>query len=208
MHTLASVLAILAVLAIGVVSPGPSFLFVARTAVANSRRAAVAAAIGMALGATAMCVAALLGLHALFTRVPELYLLLKGVGGAYLLYLALRIWRSAAAPLPVSAPAAGAPAGLRRPFLLALGTMLSNPKAAVQYGVIFAAMLPAAPPPSLLVALPPAVFVLEATWYTVVALGLSAPRPRGLYLRAKPVLDRCVGVVLATLGLRLIWISR
>lgn len=208
MHTFLTLFGILAVLTIGIVSPGPSFLFVARTAVAFSRRAALSAALGMALGAALLCVAALLGLHALFTRIPEVYLAFKLAGGAYLLYLAVRIWRGQSTPLLAADAQLAGSWGLARPFLIALGTMLSNPKAAVQYGVIFAALLPKSPSGSLLLALPPAVFLLEATWYAVVAFGLSAPRPRSLYLRAKPALDRCVAAVLAGLGLRLIWASR
>ncbi|OIQ76168.1 threonine efflux protein [mine drainage metagenome] len=83
MHTLLSLIGILAVLAIGVVSPGPSFVMVARTAVAVSRRAAIASAFGMASGAAVLCVAALLGLHALLSQIPELYLALKVGGGGY-----------------------------------------------------------------------------------------------------------------------------
>lgn len=208
MHTALTLLGILAVLAIGVMSPGPSFLLVARTAVAVSRRAAIASAIGMAVGATLLCIAALLGLHALFTRIPELYVLLKVAGGLYLLILAVRIWRGATAPLALPESPVPQGGGAMRPFFVAAVTMLSNPKAAVQYGVIFAAMLPQAPSVSLMLLLPVGVFCLEASWYVFVALGLSAVRPRAVYLRAKTAMDRTVGTVLAALGSKLLWASR
>lgn len=208
MHTLLTLLGILAVLALGVVSPGPSFVLVARTAVAVSRRAGLAAAAGMATGATLLCTAALLGLHALFQQIPEIYLVLKIGGGVYLLVLARRIWRGAATPLVVGPPRETHAPGLMRQFTLAAGTMLSNPKAAVQYGVIFAAVLPQEPSQALLLALPPAVFCLEAGWYAVVAYGLSSARPRSVYLRAKAGLDRAVGAVLVALGIKLLLSAR
>ncbi|OIQ76167.1 hypothetical protein GALL_421560 [mine drainage metagenome] len=70
--------------------------------------------------------------------------------------------------------------------------MLSNPKAAVQYGVIFAAMLPQSPSQALTLLLPPAVFLLEVSWYLFVAVGLSSTRPRDAYLKAKAAIDRTV----------------
>jgi threonine/homoserine/homoserine lactone efflux protein len=90
-------------------------------------------------------------------------------------------------------------------FLIALGTQLSNPKAAVFYGSIFAALLPRDLP--LLVAavlLPAFVFVVEAGWYAIVALALSSASPRAAYLRAKTVVDRVAATVLGILGLKLV----
>lgn len=208
MDTILTIASIITVLAIGVVSPGPSFILVARTAVAYSRGAAMASAIGMAIGATILSIAALLGLHALLNQIPAAYLGLKIFGGLYLIYLAFKTWRSAASPLQVDVVTQNGGAGLLHHFWLAAGTMLSNPKAAVQYGVIFAAMLPREPSASLVTVLPIAVFILEASWYLVVALVLSAPRPRGAYLLAKTQIDRTVGVVLSLLGVRLLLSSR
>lgn len=204
MDTALTVTSILAVLAVGVVSPGPSFILVARAAVACSRTSAMASAIGMASGATIWSLAALLGLHALFVHIPAVYLGMKIVGGLYLVFLAVKTWRGAATPIEVDVAVGQSSAGRLRHFWLAAVTMLSNPKAAVQYGVLFAAMIPSAPSASLLVVLPVAVFVLEATWYLVVALVLSAPRPRNAYLRMKTHIDRTVGVMLGLLGVRLV----
>jgi threonine/homoserine/homoserine lactone efflux protein len=208
MDTFLTITSIISVLAIGVVSPGPSFLLVARTAVAYSRGAAMVSAFGMAVGATILSIAALLGLHALFNQIPAAYIGLKIFGGLYLIYLAVKTWRSATSPLQVGVATSNGGAGRPRHFWLAAGTMLSNPKAAIQYGVIFAAMLPRAPSATLVVVLPIAVFAIEATWYLVVALVLSAPSPRGAYLRLKTQIDRTVGVVLSLLGVRLLLSSK
>jgi threonine/homoserine/homoserine lactone efflux protein len=70
METALTLIPILAVLAIGVISPGPSFILVARTAVDVSRLAAIASAFGMASGAFVLAVAALLGLNALLHQIP------------------------------------------------------------------------------------------------------------------------------------------
>src|SRR5882762_4266922 len=94
---------ILGTLLIGAMSPGPSFVLVARTSIALSRRDGLAAALGMGLGSIAFASLVLLGLQALLARIAWLDTGLKLVGGAYLIYLAFRLWRSASDALAVPA---------------------------------------------------------------------------------------------------------
>lgn len=124
-------------------SPGPSFVMVARTAVASTRTNGLAAALGMGMGGIVFAVAALLGLQALLASVPWLYLALKVGGGGYLAYLGYRIWKGTKSPLVLTANCGQEPQPtLKRSFMLGLGTQLSNPKTAIVYGSIFASLLP------------------------------------------------------------------
>jgi threonine/homoserine/homoserine lactone efflux protein len=81
-------------LTLGVISPGPSFILVAQTAMAKSRAAALATALGMGVGAMMFALIASLGLFVLLDTVPLFYLALKIVGGSYLCFLAIKMWRS------------------------------------------------------------------------------------------------------------------
>jgi len=199
-----ALVSILGALLVGAISPGPSFVFVVRTAVAQSRREGLAAAFGMGVGACLFGVLAVVGLRTLMAEGGWLYQLLQVAGGLYLVYLAWRIWRGASAPVAVQHQAARA-ADAGRAFWLALGTQLSNPKIIAVFGAVFAALLPANPPAWLYVALPPLIFVQETAWYALVALAFSAQRPRSAYLGAKLWLDRGAAVVIGGLGLRLIY---
>jgi threonine/homoserine/homoserine lactone efflux protein len=69
-------------------------------------------------------------------------------------------------------------------------------------------MLPLSPSTTLTVVLPVSVFLLEASWYFLVALALSASAPRAAYLRAKLAVDRVAGAALAALGIRLLVSAR
>ncbi|MBN9234311.1 MULTISPECIES: LysE family translocator [Phyllobacteriaceae] len=204
MSPLAALLAIVTAVLIGAISPGPSFLFVTRISIAQSRMHGLATAIGMGAGGTVFASLALLGLAALLNQVAWLYLALKLAGGCYLVWLGLRIWRGAAEPLPSIGTVPVENRSLWRSVLFATLTQLSNPKTAVVYASIFAAMLPAAPPAWLLLLLPPLVFVVEAGWYAVVALVFSADYPRAAYSRGKLWVDRLAGTAMGLLGLRLI----
>lgn len=198
-----AILTILAALLLGAMSPGPSFVIVARNAIGLSRGDGLATALGMGIGGVFFSGIALLGLYTLLATVEWLYVGLKIAGGVYLIYLASKIWRGAARPLAFHA-AQGACANPRKSFWIGLSTQLSNPKTAVYYGSIFAALLPQHPPVWCYFALPPAIFAIEAGWYTIVALCFSSKRPREVYLRWKAWIDRVAASAVATLGLRLI----
>ena len=197
-------LGIVAAIAVGAASPGPSFVHVARTAIALSRADGLAAALGMGIGGIVFAGLALLGLQAVLAQTAWLYAVLKLAGGLYLLHLALRLWRGAGDDVNVTGDVVERPPGLRRSFARGLAVQISNPKAAVVYGGIFAALLPPAPPAWMFAALPPAILLIESGWYTAVALAFSADRPRAAYLRAKRRVDRLAGSVIGLLGLRLL----
>jgi len=199
-----AVVTILGTLAIGAMSPGPSFVLVVRTSVALSRRDGLAAALGMGCGGLFFAGLALAGLQALLMQVAWLYLTLKLAGGTYLVYLGYRIWRGAKIPLAQSTGAQPPTGGWRKSFAIGLGTQISNPKTAIYYASVFAAFLPARVPAWMFWTLPPLIFALEAGWYTIVALAFSASGPRAVYLGAKLWIDRCAGGVMGLLGGKLI----
>jgi threonine/homoserine/homoserine lactone efflux protein len=199
------ILSIAAAISIGAMSPGPSFVMVLRISVALSRRAGLAAALGMGLGGMIFGALALFGLQALIAQVAWLYLALKIAGGLYLIYLASRIWRNAAAPLQLDSSLSSQQRSPRQAFWLALATQLSNPKTAIVYGSIFAALLPAHPAPWTFAVLLPMLFAIEAGWYTIVALTFSTATPRVVYLKAKTAIDRAAGAVIGLLGVKLVY---
>jgi len=208
MTPLAALFAILGALLIGAISPGPSFVFVVRTAVAQSRADGFAAAIGMGVGAALFGALALLGLRTLMTEAAGLYMVLKIAGGIYLVYLAYRIWRGASEPVEMMRNGARGSSNIGRSFGLALATQMSNPKIVAVFGAVFAALLPAERPLWLDLALPALIFVQETGWYALVAFAFSSARPRAVYLGAKVWIDRFAGAVIGALGIRLILEAR
>jgi len=204
MNEISSLAAIFGVLCVGTVSPGPSFVMVARTAVSSGQAEATAASLGMGIGGVIFAIAALAGLQALLLAVPTLYVVLKLAGGLYLAYLGMRIWRGAKEQLSVaSEPATKREGSLLRFLIFGLGTQLSNPKTAIVYASVFATFLPHGVRFQSGVALVVMVFLLETSWYALVALVLSAEKPRKAYLRFKSLIDRVAGGVILLLGLKL-----
>ncbi|WP_374306883.1 LysE family translocator [Dongia sp.] len=199
-----AILAIMAAILVGAISPGPSFLLVARISLSQSRGHGLASALGMGVGGMILATLAVIGLQALFMQVEWLYMGFKIGGGAYLVYLGYRLWRGAKEPLAAGDQAV-ARGGRLATFLLALGTQLSNPKTVIFYSSVFAALLPARPSLTVIMVLPLILFLIEGGWYSAVALAFSTARPRAVYLSFKAWIDRTAGAVMAALGLRLIF---
>ncbi len=199
-HDLLALASIGLVQLLAVMSPGPSFLITARTAVARSRVDGIKVALGLGAGTLVWAGAALFGLNALFHALPMLFMAMKFLGAFFLLWIAFQIFIHAKIPLNLEA---GGSFG--NPFLKGVLVQLSNPKVMVFFGSIFIAMLPANPPLWMLLALLAIVSFNEVWWYSAVALFFGAGPVRAFYLRAKAWIDRVTGVFLGALGLRLLW---
>jgi threonine/homoserine/homoserine lactone efflux protein len=204
MPELTAVITLIATLTLGTISPGPSFVMIARTSVARSRAHGVAASLGIGVGGTCFAAAALIGLQAVMLAVPTVYVTLKILGGLYLCYLGGRILIAARQPLTLNEASDAKAASLRRAFLLGLATQLSNPKAAIVYASVFAALLPPSYGVAFALTVLLAVFAIETGWYVLVAYTLSSAGPRSIYLGYKTAVDRATGLVLIALGVKLL----
>jgi threonine/homoserine/homoserine lactone efflux protein len=109
--------------------PGPNVLFVLARGLAGGRRAAVVSVLGVETATACFVVAAAFGLSALLVSSAVAFAVVRYLGAAYLVLLAIRALRSAPAPAPV-------PAG--RTYRQAFVVGIANPKVAV----FFLAFLP------------------------------------------------------------------
>ena len=189
------VIAVVLAIGVGVISPGPTFIVVARTALASTPRLGRITAAGVGTASLTFSVLAAAGISAVLAYLGWLFAVLKVAGGVYLVVLAVRMWRSHG----TDAVPAGT-VGVRRAYLTGLVTQLSNPKTIVVYGSVFVALLPAHASAATLIALPIATTTVEVLWYALVATVLSRPRPQRVYLRWSRAIDRVAGTFLGALG--------
>ena len=202
MDSLTALMAVSVAILLGAMSPGPSFLVVARTAIASSRARGVFAALGMGIGGAAFALAASLGLQLLLAAVPAIYRILQIAGAAYLVFIAYKLWTSAPEELDTTEHEVVRHNSRRQALLLGLGTQLSNPKAAIVYASVFSAILPRQP--ALVAVLALAVFVIEFGWYAVVAIAFSTGKARQAYTRGKIWIDRLAAGAIAVLGVKIL----
>lgn len=186
--------------AAALLSPGANVLLVSQLAASDRGRSAVFAALGVTLGALLWASFAVLGVHAVFEAFPGLRLGLQVLGGVYLLYLAVRLWRSRSAELIESAVVVSGSTAFRLGFL----TNITNPKSALFFGSVFAASFPAAPGFALQVSAVAMIVVNALCWHTLLAYLFSRPRVRAGYARSRRTANRLASALLGALGVGLL----
>jgi threonine/homoserine/homoserine lactone efflux protein len=186
------------------ISPGPDSLLVLRTSIAAGPRSAAMAAAGICVGLLAWALAAAFGVSAILAASTTIYGILKVVGAAYLCWLGVRmIQKSINKERPEDNPETLSETPLRW-FSVGMFTNLSNPKVGALYVSLLPQFVPegvAAGPFTLALAI---IHILEgAIWFFVL---IVATHPLSRWL-ARPsirrAIDRCTGVILIGLGVRL-----
>jgi len=186
-----------------IATPGQDMILVMSRSVAQGASAGVVTAAGVSVGLVGHTVLATLGLGAVLRTSEWLFVALKFVGAAYLIYLGIGLLRTQQGGLPIGAQAIRS---LGKLFLDGAVSNLSNPKIAIFYFAFLPQFVsPSAQYPTLTVFVLGLVFA-GLTFVVKAPVGLFAGR-LSVWLRARPgVLQwvfRSSGAILVALGVRL-----
>lgn len=181
-------------------SPGPATLAISSTSMAEGRKTCLQLALGVVIGSAMWGIAAALGFSAIMMSNVWLFETVRYIGAAYLLYLALKTLRAAwvGAPVKTAKPTrVGA-------FGKGLALHLTNPKAVLGWGAIYAvALTPDAQPQSVILLYGALITTSAAVFLGYAVLFSSAPIARG-YLRLKRVFDLTFGLLFGAASLKLL----
>ena len=181
-------------------TPGPNSLLVLTHGALHGQRKTLFTVTGGALGFVALIALSMLGIGALLQASASALTVLKILGGAYLVWLGIQLWR--APPMHVQAAATVADTRGAALFRQGLLTALSNPKALLFYG----AFLPQFIEPGREL-LPQ--FIIMATSFALIEAGVEimlaamADRIRGLLERIGKRFNRVCGGLFVAMGLAL-----
>ncbi len=187
------------VAAIGLsITPGPNSLLVLTHGAMHGPRRTLFTVAGGALGFAALIAVSMVGIGTLLQASAHALTVLKLVGGAYLVWLGVQLWRSP--PMQLQRSGAAAPMSAAKMFSQGLLTAASNPKALLFYG----AFLPQFIDPAR--ALLPQFIVMVGTFVVVeclveYALALLASRVRPWLERSGRRFNRACGGLFIALGL-------
>lgn len=194
---------------LAVATPGPNFMLVSQVATSASRSRALWVVAGLLAANLGWCLAAILGLGLVFAASPLLHTVAQVGGAAYLIYLAVGLWR--AAPLPVSVASADIASSVNgidgrrgHGFWRGCFVGMSNPKSLAYFSSVFTVFLPASSSPALQASALAVVALNTVVWYGAVAMLLSVPRVQQGFLRWQRVFNRVAGAMLGAFGLRLL----
>jgi threonine/homoserine/homoserine lactone efflux protein len=200
--TYASFLAFAVVL---VLMPGPDFAVVTRNTLASGRARGSWCAVGVASSNAVQGAAAAAGLGVLIVRVEPLFQVIKWAGIAYLLYLGVQAFRSAARGCYADAFGPGAVRrghavrGWRQGFL----SNITNPKVLVFYLAVLPQFLGAHAPVWALLLFALSHAVLSATYLLLLVTALARVRTLLTRRSVRRALDAVTGTALVGFGARL-----
>lgn len=181
-------------------TPGPNSLLALTHGGLYGSRMALATILGGVVGFSTLIALAMFGLSALLKTAPNALLALKWIGGAYLIWLGVQLWRSP--PMTLTLADSGVRPSASRLFRQGLLSALSNPKVILLYG----AFLPQFLDPQRGLAVQ---FVVMAATFAVVEflvellLALLAFRVRPWLQRGGSAFNRSCGVLFVLIGVAL-----
>lgn len=184
-------------------SPGPATLAIAGTSMSSGRKVGLALASGVTTGSFIWSVSAAFGLGAVMAANAWVFEVIRYVGAGYLLWLSFRAARSAwagnrvvAAPLP--------PTTARRAYAKGLALHLTNPKAILFFGALYAIGVPPGTPPQALIVVILAVGLQSLVMFHLFAVIFSStPLVRG-YAAAKRWIEGVFALAFAGIAFKVL----
>jgi threonine/homoserine/homoserine lactone efflux protein len=157
-------------------TPGVDLVFTVSRTLQHGIRTGLAGAAGISAGCVVHALAAAFGLAALLAVSTTAFTVLKGLGAAYLVWLAVGMLRSALQPAGATTPAGTiAPVPLGRVFRQGLLTNVLNPKVALFFLAFLPQFIDADAPHKTLAFLALGVwFVLQSALFLVALVVLTA----------------------------------
>ena len=198
-----SLVSVALVLAIGVMSPGPNFMVVARRSVTHGRGDGLATVLGVVTVSGMWAAGSLFGIGVLFALFPLAHVVLRIVGAAYLLWLGVKMWLHARDPLGATSNGTAADGGLWSAYRAGLATNLSNAKAVAFYTSAFSAGAPAPGRTVMLWLALGVALTIALAWYGLVAIALASEPVAAAYRHAKTSIERVCGLLMIGFGAKL-----
>ncbi|MDN6477992.1 LysE family translocator [Corynebacterium variabile] len=203
--TTGSLLSILVVWLLAIASPGPDLVQLLR--VGAVRRNGVACALGIMSGNLLWIVASMLGLSALVDNVSGILTALFLVGGCVLAWMGQGALRGGLAARKQDAVPSDAASSLLttqmttvQSWRLGLVTNLSNPKALVFFGAVFAGFVPPDTSWAMRAVVLVMMMVIGVAWFVFVAVAVSVPALSTRLQAAGAWIDIVAGTVFLVLA--------
>ena len=186
-------------------SPGPNLAAVASTALGDGRRPAMFAVVGIATGMLVWSVATALGLTALLEAFPLSLVLLRFVGGAYLIWLAIKAVRSILRGQPVTIKPDHTKLSDAQGFRRGALVVLTNPKAVMMWAAVATFLFGAGLTPMQVIAFGPVGAFSGLVVYGFYAWLFSTQAAVKTYARASRGIEAVFAGAFGLLGGRLIY---
>lgn len=194
---------------VGLLSPGPDFFFVSRTAAASTRRETTLGILGITIGIVFWLFCSIFGLSALLYAYPSLQGVIMLCGGSYLCYMALQLLkvRHNLSLNDIRESSTIIVLNNWQAFRRGLFVNLSNPKVVVYFGSILSLVLGGIDNISDMLVIVVLILAESFAYFYGVSLIFSHPKIKGFYMNNSRYFDNFAGVIFGCFGLFLIYSS-
>ena len=187
---------------INAVIPGADFAMVLRQSVVHGRRAALFTSAGIASSILVHGTYTLLGVGVIVGQSLLLFNILKWLGVAYLVWLAISALRSPPPQPPSEMDAAGARRGDFAAFALGFLTNLLNPKAVLFFLALFTSLVSIHTPGEAKLIYVGSMSLMLFAWFALVAVFFTTPSVRQAFFRVGRWVNRVTGLTFLALAVR------
>ncbi len=201
---LPSILIALGTVTLTLMSPGPNILAVIGTAMGAGRKFGVALALGVASGTFLWSVIAVTGMTAIITAYASILIVIKIVGGLYLLWLGIKCLRSAFTKKTINTTDLGASANVRTYYFRGLTVQMTNPKAALALTAIVSIGIQPTTPVMVSIILVAGISLLSLIAHLLYAYTFSTQPVVDAYLKCRRAIDAALGSFFCFAGFKLL----
>jgi hypothetical protein len=188
----------------GLLSPGPDFFYVSRTAAMHSRRAALYGVIGITLGVSIWATAAVLGLAIVFKTMPALQGIVMALGGGYLFYLGVKMARVTTNAVFDESTLIQNTAS-KNEIIKGLLVNLSNAKVVIYFSSVMSFVLVNITETRQMLTALLIITIETFVYFYVISLLFSRPFAKRFYSRYSRYIDNASGVIFILFGAYLIY---
>ena len=195
---------------VALISPGPDFLLVVRSALRNPPKRALGVAVGIAVANAIYIVLCILGVGAVIAHSLSIMIALKSFGGLFLIYIAYHALKAKRTDYAFVETAnfdktnvKNSPSFMKE-CLYGLISGLSNPKNIIFYLSLFSVVLKPSIDTKIVIGLGLWMTFIVFFWDAMIILFLSQPRVRAQFARIAFYIDKIAGVLLGLVGIKLL----
>lgn len=196
-------IAVITITILAVISPGADFAMITRNSYLYGRKSGVMSALGISLGVQVHVMYTVFGIGLLISQSPSLFMAVKFIGAAYLIYIGLTTMKSVVSGVESRKQIKSV--NSYQSFKIGFFTNALNPKTMLFVLSVFTQFLSKDTDWLVLCSFGIFMSLAHLVWFCIVAIFFSTPRLRKNMLKKQKVFNNFIGSILMLIGVTILF---